>query len=95
MVLIFRATEGHAGFPAGFPILVADRMEIIGPVLEYLHAIATLYGRTSSCETLRQNGNRISVSTARPISAATPVMPAIGPLWRISPRRAGHPDETA
>lgn len=53
MVTIVRAAEGHAGIPANFPILLTDRMEIIEPAFEYLHEVATLYGRTHSRETLR------------------------------------------
>jgi site-specific recombinase XerD len=53
MVTIIRAAEGHAGIPANFPILLTNGMEIIEPAFEYLHEIATLYGRTHSQETLR------------------------------------------
>ncbi len=53
MVTIIRAAEGHVGIPANFPILLTHDMKIIEPAFEYLHEIATLYGRTHSRETLR------------------------------------------
>lgn len=31
MAVIIRAVDGHAGIPAGFPILLTDRMVIIEP----------------------------------------------------------------
>ncbi|GLT00309.1 integrase [Sphingobium jiangsuense] len=53
MVTIIRAADGHTGIPAHFPILLTTGMEIIEPAFDYLHEIATLYGRTHSRETLR------------------------------------------
>lgn len=57
MVTIVRGAEGHAGIPANFPILLTNDMEIIEPAFEYLHEVATLYGRTHSRETLRTYAN--------------------------------------
>lgn len=53
MAVIIRAVEGHAGIPAGFPILLTDRMEIIEPAIAFLLELATVPGRSHSPETLR------------------------------------------
>ena len=53
MTVIIRAVEGHSGIPAGFPILLTDRMEIIEPAFAFLLELATVPGRSHSPETLR------------------------------------------
>ena len=53
MTVIIRAVKGHAGIPAGFPILLTDRMEIIEAAFTFLLELATVPGRSHSPDTLR------------------------------------------
>ncbi|TLW99318.1 tyrosine-type recombinase/integrase [Rhizobium sp. MHM7A] len=53
MASIIRAADGQPGIPAGFPILLTDRMEIIEPAFAFLLELATIPGRSHSLETLR------------------------------------------
>jgi integrase/recombinase XerD len=53
MAVIIRTVDGHAGIPAGFPILLTDRMVIIEPAFAFLLELVTVPGRSHSPETLR------------------------------------------
>jgi site-specific recombinase XerD len=53
MAIIVRAVDGVSGIPAGFPILLDDKMAIIEAAFAFLLEIATVPGRSHSPETLR------------------------------------------
>ncbi len=53
MAVIVRAVDGVSGIPAGFPILLDDKMAIIESALSFLLELATIPGRSHSAETLR------------------------------------------
>jgi site-specific recombinase XerD len=53
MAVIVRAVEGVSGIPAGFPILLDDKMVIIESAFAFLLELATVPGRSHSPETLR------------------------------------------
>ena len=53
MAIIVRAVDGASGIPAGFPILVDDKMAIIEAAFAFLLELATVPGRSHSPETLR------------------------------------------
>jgi integrase/recombinase XerD len=50
---IIKAAMGHPEIPAGFPILVSERMAIIEPAFAYLLELATVPGRSHAAETVR------------------------------------------
>ena len=56
MVQIIRAAMGYAAIPAGFPILVSERMTIIEPAFAWLMELATIPGRSHAAETVRTYG---------------------------------------
>ena len=51
VVRIIRAAMGYAAIPAGFPILVSERMAIIEPAFAWLMELATIPGRSHAAET--------------------------------------------
>ncbi|WP_235915175.1 tyrosine-type recombinase/integrase [Brucella anthropi] len=53
MVRIIRAAMGYSTIPAGFPILVSERMSIIKPAFAWLLELATIPGRSHAAETVR------------------------------------------
>lgn len=53
MVRIIKAAMGYAAVPAGFPILVSERMAIIEPAFAWLMELATIPGRSHAAETIR------------------------------------------
>jgi site-specific recombinase XerD len=53
MVMVIPATKGQPGIPAGFPILMSGRMEIIEAAFAYLLELATIPGRSHSPDTVR------------------------------------------
>ncbi|AME27364.1 tyrosine-type recombinase/integrase [Burkholderia sp. PAMC 26561] len=53
MARIIRAAACNPGIPAGFPILLSDRMAIIEPAFSYLFELATIPGRSHAAETVR------------------------------------------
>ena len=53
MAIIVRAVDGVPGIPAGFPILLDDKMAIIESAFAFLLELATVPGRSHSPETLR------------------------------------------
>lgn len=53
MATLIRAVDGYPGIPAKFPILVSERMEIIGPAFAFLIEPATIPGRSHSADTVR------------------------------------------
>jgi site-specific recombinase XerD len=53
MAIIVRAVDGVSGIPAGFPILLDDKMAIIEAAFAFLLELATVPGRSHSPETLR------------------------------------------
>jgi site-specific recombinase XerD len=53
MAAIVRAVDGVSGIPAGFPILLDDKMAIIESAFAFLLELATIPGRSHSPETLR------------------------------------------
>src|SRR6516162_8054252 len=50
---IIRAATGYVAIPAGFPILVSERMAIIEPAFAWLMELATVPGRSHAAETIR------------------------------------------
>ena len=44
MVRIIKAAMGYAAIPAGFPILLSERMAIIEPAFGWLMELATISG---------------------------------------------------
>jgi integrase len=59
MVRIIRAAMGYAAIPAGFPILVSERMAIIKPAFAWLAELATIPGRSHAAETIRTYGEHL------------------------------------
>src|SRR6266481_2201533 len=53
MAVIVRAVEGVSGIPAGFPIVLDDKMVIVESAFAFLLELATVPGRSHSPETLR------------------------------------------
>jgi site-specific recombinase XerD len=53
MAAIVRTVDGMSGIPAGFPILLDDKMAIIESAFAFLLELATVLGRSHSPETLR------------------------------------------
>ncbi|WP_244561567.1 hypothetical protein [Ensifer aridi] len=57
MASIICAADGQPGIPAGFPILLTGRMEIIKPGFAFLLELATIPGRSlavsSPCSPMR------------------------------------------
>ena len=56
---IIRAAMGYAAIPAGFPILVSERMAIIEPAFAWLMELATVPGRSHAVETIRTYGEHL------------------------------------
>lgn len=59
MVRIIKAAMGYAAIPAGFPILVSERMAIIEPAFAWLLELATIPGRSQAAETVRTYGEHL------------------------------------
>ena len=59
MVRIIKAATGYAAIPAGFPILVSERMAIIEPAFSWLMELATVPGRSHAAETVRTYGEHL------------------------------------
>lgn len=59
VVRIIRAAMGYAAIPAGFPILVSERMAIIEPAFAWLMELATIPGRSHAAETVRTYGEHL------------------------------------
>ena len=59
MVRIIRAAMGYAAIPAGFPILVSERMAIVEPAFAWLMELATIPGRSHAAETVRTYGEHL------------------------------------
>jgi site-specific recombinase XerD len=59
VVRIIRAAMGYAAIPAGFPILVSERMAIIEPAFAWLMELATIPGRSHATETVRTYGEHL------------------------------------
>lgn len=59
VVRIIRAAMGYAAIPAGFPILVSERMAIIEPAFAWLMELATVPGRSHAAETVRTYGEHL------------------------------------
>jgi len=53
MVRIIKAAMGYAAIPAGFPILLSERMAIVEPAFAWLMELATIPGRSHAAETIR------------------------------------------
>ena len=60
MVRIIRAAMGYTAIPAGFPILVSERMAIIEPAFAWLMELATIPGRSHAAETVRTYGEDLA-----------------------------------
>ncbi|MER9825243.1 site-specific integrase [Mesorhizobium sp. M0115] len=56
---IIKAAMGYAAIPAGFPILVSERMTIIEPAFAWLMERATIPGRSHAAETGRTYGEHL------------------------------------
>jgi integrase len=59
VVRIIKAAMGYAAIPAGFPILVSERMAIIEPAFAWLMELATIPGRSHAAETVRTYGEHL------------------------------------
>ena len=59
MARIIKAAMGYAAIPAGFPILVSERMVIIEPAFAWLMELATIPGRSHAAETIRTYGEHL------------------------------------
>jgi hypothetical protein len=59
MVRIIRAAMGYAAIPAGYPILMSERMAIIEPAFAWLVELATIPGRSHAAETIRTYGEHL------------------------------------
>ncbi len=59
MVRIIKAAMGYAAIPAGFPILVSERMAIVEPAFAWLMELATIPGRSHAAETVRTYGEHL------------------------------------
>jgi integrase/recombinase XerD len=59
MARIIKAALGYPEIPAGFPILVWERMAIIEPAFAYLLQLATIPGRSHAAETVRTYGEHL------------------------------------
>ena len=59
MARIIKAAMGYAAIPAGFPILVSERMAIIEPAFAWLMELATIPGRSHAAETIRTYGEHL------------------------------------
>lgn len=59
MVRIIKAAMGYAAIPAGFPILVSERMAVIEPAFAWLMKLATIPGRSHAAETVRTYGEHL------------------------------------
>ncbi|RJT27749.1 transposase [Mesorhizobium waimense] len=59
MARIIKAAMGYPEIPAGFPILVWERMAIIEPAFAYLIELATIPGRSHAAETVRTYGEHL------------------------------------
>ena len=59
MVRIIKAAAGYAAVPAGFPILVSERMAIIESAFAWLIELATIPGRSHAAETVRTYGEHL------------------------------------
>ncbi|MBB4189026.1 site-specific recombinase XerD [Sinorhizobium terangae] len=59
VVRIIKAAMGYAAIPAGFPILVSERMAIIEPAFAWLMELATIPGRSHAAETIRTYGEHL------------------------------------
>jgi integrase/recombinase XerD len=59
VVRIVKAAMGYPAIPAGFPILVSERMAIIEPAFAWLIELATIPGRSHAAETIRTYGEHL------------------------------------
>jgi integrase len=59
VVRIIKAAMGYSAIPAGFPILVSERMAIIEPAFAWLIELATIAGRSHAEETIRTYGEHL------------------------------------
>jgi hypothetical protein len=59
MAMIIRASEGVAGVPPGFPILLDNALAILEPAFAFLIELATISGRSHAVETVRTYGEHL------------------------------------